>query len=61
MRGKEEIFAEIHNLIDEQMATLKDKLTHASLTEYLARKNKIDELLNEISRRDGSGSPSSGA
>jgi len=47
---KEEILAEIHRLIDEQLECLKGKLTALDAIEFRSRKRKIEELLDRISK-----------
>lgn len=42
---KDEILAEINDLIDEQLKFLGAKVSHGEATEYVRRKNRIKELL----------------
>jgi hypothetical protein len=47
---KQEIFSEIHRLIEEQREALKGKLTPKVADEYGRRFNQIKDLLDRISR-----------
>jgi hypothetical protein len=48
MRSSHELIAEIHKLIDEQMEALNGNLTPDEAVSYIARKERIQHLLNEI-------------
>jgi hypothetical protein len=50
MAREDEILAEFHKLIDEQLEMLKQKLTREQMMEYAAREKKMAQLLEEISR-----------
>lgn len=49
-KEKADILAEVHRLIDEQMESLKGKLNLELAQEYAQRNQRIDQLLDEISR-----------
>ena len=55
MRSKAEVLAEIHTLIDGQLEILKDPMTPEQAVEYICRKEKIDRLLEEVSRNGSNG------
>lgn len=46
--SKADLVAEIHRLIDEQLATLKAKLSTDEALEYSERARRISELLDMI-------------
>jgi hypothetical protein len=50
MSEKDNILATIHNLINEQMEALRDKLTAADAEQYAKRARQIKELLEQISQ-----------
>jgi hypothetical protein len=50
MGEKEGILAEIHRLIDEQMAALQRSFPPDECLKYMDRKKRIDALLERISR-----------
>ena len=52
MGEKENTFAEIHRLIDEQMEILKGKVRADVVVEYVRGKQRIDELLLRVSKED---------
>lgn len=48
--SKADIVAEIHRLIDEQFAALKDKFSTDEALEYSERARRISELLDVIAK-----------
>ncbi len=50
MSEKDTILTTIHKLIDEQMETLKGKLTAVDAEQYVKRNRQIEELLERISQ-----------
>jgi hypothetical protein len=46
---KDKIVAEIHTLIDEQMESLKGRLTSSEAVQYADCRRRIDDLLTRIS------------
>lgn len=44
--SKDQIIAEIHRLIDEQLSVLKERLTNGEAVEYHERAKRIAELLD---------------
>lgn len=51
----EDIFAEIRRLLDEQSAALAKAMSHAEADEYIQRRQRIDELVQELARKRPSG------
>ncbi|MGB7434869.1 MAG: hypothetical protein WBQ61_03605 [Candidatus Acidiferrum sp.] len=54
MKSKQEIFREIHMLLDEQSKAINGKLSPIEATEYALRQRKIQELFSLL-HNDSSG------
>ncbi len=54
MKSQQEIFREIHRLLDEQSKAIKGKLGPVEASEYACRQGKIEELFRLL-HSDSSG------
>lgn len=52
MREDEDIIAEIHTLLDQQLQALHGKLPDREALEYIRRSRRVDELLDRLVARD---------
>jgi len=50
MKRKDEILAQIHRLIDEQLKLLRNTMTHDRPVAFIERKKTIETLLDELKK-----------